>query len=86
MGGRKKIKLSVVENPDAKASILAPSNKIALFVGDETETLICGKCRFVLVKGVSRETLRARFAAPAQLLLKCPKCGAHNRLPAQIGN
>lgn len=77
--------LTAVAKPDANASILAfaPGKGI---VGGEPHDLLCGGCGAVVGDGVSPDTVRKRFAAPAQLLLRCGDCGAYNRLPAQVGN
>lgn len=82
---RREPKLEIVKTPDKSASILAPTVSPA-FEGTESEDLLCGSCGVLLGKRISTDTLKARFAAPAQLLVKCPECGAHNRLPAQVGN
>ena len=47
--------------------------------------LLCGSCGHVICKGVSAESCTSKFSAPVQLLVKCPKCGTHNRLPAKVG-
>jgi len=77
--------LTVVATPDANASILAFAPGKGL-VGGEPHELACGGCGAVVGDGVSPDTVRNKFAAPAQLLLRCGSCGAHNRLPAQVGN
>ena len=77
------IVLQVVPGPAADASILAPDTAAGL-IGSEDESLLCGLCSGVLVRGVSRATIRARFAVPSRLLIKCPHCSALNLLPAQV--
>jgi phage FluMu protein Com len=76
-------RLPVVQSPDKQASILAPTVAPVL-KGDESENLLCGGCSAMLGEGVSENTISTRFAAPVQLLIKCPKCGAYNELPAKI--
>jgi len=78
-------RLPIVKSPDKKASILAPTVH-PVFNGSEQEDLLCGNCDVVLAEGVSASTIMARFAAPVQLLVKCPVCSSHNRLPAQVGH
>lgn len=82
--GRVDIKLDVVE-PLPEASIISPAVTPA-FEGTERDNLLCGKCLITLCRRLSVETMRSRFAAPVQLLIKCPKCGVHNKLPAQLGH
>lgn len=77
-------RLSVVQSPDKQASILAPTVTLAL-KGDESENLLCGGCSVILAGGVSEKTVSSRFAAPVQLLIKCPECGPYNELPAKTG-
>ena len=81
----KKVALPVVKSPLKNASILAPAD-VSVFTGTEDEDLVCGSCETMLAKGVSRKTIQQRFSAPAQLLIKCPTCGKHNQLPAQVGH
>lgn len=82
---RKKIRLTVIQNPDANAGqLIATTSPMA--TGDEGVDLLCGQCDSRITRGVSAETLKQRFASPAQLLVVCSKCGAHNRFPAKVGN
>lgn len=81
---RTKTKLEIVATPD-NASIFLPTNAPA-FTGADGEDLLCGSCNVTLCQGVSVDSFRRRFAAPVQLLIKCPKCASHNRLPDQAGN
>jgi hypothetical protein len=78
-------KLSIVFSPHEKASILAPMVAPALN-GNDDEDLVCGNCFIVLASGVSEKTVASRFAAPFQLLVKCPSCGVYNNLPAKLSN
>jgi hypothetical protein len=78
-------KLVVVTTPDRLASIFTPTMH-PIFVGTDSEDLLCGSCSVILTEGVSEANVRQRLAAPVQLLIKCPKCGSHNRLPVQVGN
>ena len=78
-------KLPIIKAPDANASILKPTEHPA-FKGNEQDDLLCGSCDVVLFEGVSAASVKAKYAAPVQLLVKCPECGSHNNLPAQIGN
>jgi hypothetical protein len=82
---RRKTQLQIVAVPDIRASILQP-NAAPAFKGNESEDLLCGSCGIILAQGVSSVTLNGKFAAPVQLLVKCPKCAGYNRLPAQVGN
>ena len=79
------IKLEIIEQPHPNASVLAPTITPVL-KGNDDEDLLCGRCAVVLCEGVSRDTIASRFIAPAQMLITCPKCGAHNQLPAQVGH
>ena len=79
------VALDVVETPSKQAAIMAPE-KLPAFVGDEDEELLCGSCSAVLVDGVSRDTFSRRSAAPTELLILCPNCRTHNRLPAIVGH
>ncbi len=74
-----KVRLTAVDEPIAGASILAPDFEPG-FSGDEPEDLLCGSCGARISRGVSAITLAQRFAAPIQLLVKCPVCGQHNRV------
>jgi hypothetical protein len=78
------IKLEVVE-PKAGASILAPE-KAPGIVGNERDNLLCGRCLVTLGRRISVAIMTRRFAAPVQLLIKCPKCGVHNEVPVQLGH
>ena len=82
---RRKIKLEIIDQPHPKASVLALTITPAI-KGDDDEDLLCGGCGVVLCESFSRDTSASLFMAPAQMLLTCPKCGAHNRLPAQVGH
>jgi hypothetical protein len=77
-------RLPTVPSPHKQASILAPT-VAPLLRGNDSENLLCGGCSVILTEGFSEATISSRFAAPAQLLIKCPKCGAFNVLPAKIG-
>jgi hypothetical protein len=82
---RKKTKLVAELEPSADASVIHLENAPFL-KGKEHENLLCGTCGLVICKGVSAESCIAKFSAPVQLLVKCPKCGTHNRLPAKLGS
>jgi phage FluMu protein Com len=81
----RKSKLPIIDEPNKRASILVLKLHPA-FTSTDSEDLLCGSCGVVLAQGTSRATIQAHFAAPVQLLVKCPKCGTYNRLPAQVGN
>ncbi len=81
----RKTKLAVVPEPPADASVLHLENAPFL-KGRESENLVCGSCGLVICKGVSAESCMAKFSAPAQLLVRCPKCGTHNLLNAKVGD
>jgi hypothetical protein len=81
----RKTKLAVVSEPAADASVVHLENAPFL-KGRESENLLCGSCGLVICKGVSTESCLSKFSAPVQLLVRCPKCGAHNCLPAKLGN
>jgi len=76
-------KLGTVEKPLEGASIIQP-NGVPAFKGEEQENLLCGGCELVIGKSVSATTLKARFAAPVQLVVICPKCKAYNVLPSTL--
>ncbi len=78
-----KTRLSCVDEPSPGASILAPDFEPG-FEGDEAEDLLCGSCGARISSGVSGSTLATRFAAPIELLVKCPICGKHNHLSARF--
>jgi hypothetical protein len=80
----KKTKLAVIARPAADASVLHLENAPFL-KGKERENLVCGSCGLVICKGVSTESCARKFAAPVQVLVRCPKCGTHNGLPGKIG-
>ena len=81
----RKTKLATVPEPPADASVIHLENAPFL-KGKEGENLLCGTCGLVICKGVSTESCMSKFSAPVQLLVKCPKCGTHNRLPARLGD
>jgi len=74
----------VVSEPSADASVVHLENAPFL-KGRESENLLCGSCALVICKGVSTESCESKFSAAVQLLVRCPKCGSHNRLPARLG-
>ena len=64
---------------EPKASILAPTVSPAIKnTGNSDQT--CGDCGVVLIEGESP----TNWTAPFQMLIRCPKCGTHNELPAKI--
>jgi hypothetical protein len=75
--------LKVVPGPAPDASILAPT-QAALVTGSESDNQLCGFCSALLIRGVSQQTIRSRFAVPSRLLIRCPDCGSLNQLPAQV--
>jgi hypothetical protein len=79
----KKIKLAAVEPPPADASVIHLENAPFL-TGKERTHLLCGNCGLVLCKGVSAESCMKKFAAPMQVLVRCPKCDTHSRLPTRL--
>jgi Zn finger protein HypA/HybF involved in hydrogenase expression len=82
---RKKTKLAVIAEPPADASVVHLENAPFL-KGKERENLLCGSCGLVICKGVSAESCTSKFSAPVELLVRCPKCGSHNRLSAKVGD
>ena len=80
-----KTRLTFVDEPSPGASILMPDVEPG-FKGDEAEDLLCGSCGASISRGVSAGTIAAKFAAPIQLLVKCPICGKHNRLSAEFSH
>ena len=79
----KNIKLAAVATPPVDASVIHLENAPFL-TGTERTNLLCGNCGLVLCKGVSAESCMNKFSAPVQVLVRCPKCETHNRLPAQL--
>ncbi|MBV8489656.1 MAG: hypothetical protein JO199_03925 [Candidatus Eremiobacteraeota bacterium] len=72
-------KLTVVDEPRADASVLKPE-VLPLLRGTEWENLHCGGCDAVIGESVSALTAKAKLAAPSQLVIVCPACGANNVL------
>lgn len=83
---RKRTRLPIIETPDPAASIIQPEMKPPVFVGKEDEDLLCGSCGVTLSRGVSAATIGRSFVTAVQALVKCPKCGKYNRLPAEVGH
>jgi Zn finger protein HypA/HybF involved in hydrogenase expression len=79
----KNIKLAAVETPAVGASVIHLENAPFL-TGKERTNLLCGHCGLVLCKGVSAESCMKKFSAPVQVLVRCPQCATHNRLPVQL--
>jgi hypothetical protein len=77
--------LGTVTAPLSDASILVPQ-KLPFMTGNDPEDLACGGCGTILCSGVVTLTAKARFAAPVQLLIKCPvpACGNLNVLPSKM--
>jgi hypothetical protein len=82
---RKKTKLAVIAEPSTDASVLHLENAPFL-KGNEKENLLCGSCGLVICKGVSTASCTSKFSGPMQLLVRCPRCSAHNRLPSKVGD
>ena len=76
--------LVVVSTPHPQASIIN-STVLPVFQGGELENQVCGSCAVIVIEGVSTGSLRSTLSAPIQLLIRCPKCGAYNTLPTQVG-
>ena len=74
--------LSTVPVPLKEASIFS-ATCLPVMKGSDKDNLLCGSCSVVLAEGVSEQTLATRFAVQSELLLRCPKCGALNELPAR---
>ena len=79
----KNIKLVGVETPPVDASVIHLENAPFL-TGKERTNLLCGSCGLVLCKGVSEESCTNKFSAPVQVLVRCPQCATHNRLPVRL--
>jgi Zn finger protein HypA/HybF involved in hydrogenase expression len=79
----KNIKLAAVATPPVDASVIHLENAPFL-TGKERTNLLCGNCGLVLCKGVSTESCMKKFAAPVQVLVRCPQCASHNRLPTRL--
>jgi Zn finger protein HypA/HybF involved in hydrogenase expression len=79
----KNIKLAAVATPPIDASVILLENAPFL-TGTERANLLCGNCGLVLCKGVSTESCMRKFSASVQVLVRCPQCDTHNRLPAQL--
>jgi hypothetical protein len=79
----KNIKLAAVATPPVDASVIHLENAPFL-TGKERANLLCGSCGLVLCKGVSAESCMKKFSAPVHVLVRCPKCDTHNRLPTQL--
>ena len=76
--------LVVVSQPHPQASIFSPTS-LPILKGGELENQLCGSCAVIVIEGVSTGSLRSTLSAPIQLLIRCPKCGAYNTLPTQVG-
>lgn len=79
----KNVKLALVPTLPVDASLIYLENAPFL-TGKERTNLLCASCALVLCKGVSTESCMKKFSAPVQVLVRCPKCGSHNRLPTQV--
>lgn len=79
----KNIRLAAVATLPADASVIHLENAPFL-TGKERTNLLCGSCGLVLCKGVSTESCLKKFSAPVPVLVRCPKCESHNRLPTQV--
>jgi hypothetical protein len=79
----KNIKLAAVETPPLDASVIHLENAPFL-TGKERANLLCGNCGLVLCRGVSAESCMKKFSAPVEVLVRCPECEIHNRLPVQL--
>lgn len=73
--------MQVVQTPHPQASILKPT-ELPMFKGAEDTNLACGQCKVLITVGVDVSTLEKQFAAPYELLVRCPKCDTFNRLPS----
>jgi hypothetical protein len=79
----KNVKLAAVAAPPVDASVIHLENAPFL-TGKERTNLLCGSCGLVLCKGVSAESCTKKFAAPVPVLVRCPQCESHNRLPTRL--
>jgi hypothetical protein len=79
----KNVKLVAVATPAPDASVIHLENAPFL-TGKERANLLCGHCGLVLCKGVSAESCTKKFSASVEVLVRCPKCDAHSRLPTQL--
>ena len=79
--------LGTVADPLPNASILLP-DKLPFMTETESENLLCGGCKAILCEGLGTKTAKSRFAAPVQLLIKCPvpACGKFNVLPSTMAS
>ncbi|WP_374469647.1 hypothetical protein [Phenylobacterium sp.] len=78
--------MSVVEKPHPQAAILqSDKSTTPVMKGNADVNLACGSCQVVLAQGLTVEWFANQFQTPFQLLLRCPKCAAYNRLPATLG-
>jgi hypothetical protein len=82
---RKNTKLAVIAEPAVDASVVHLENAPFL-KGNEKENLLCGSCGLVICKGVSTASCARKFSAPVQVLARCPKCGALNRLQSEVAD
>lgn len=76
--------LNIVEPHELASYIVPETNDIPVIIGPGNDIMACGKCSAPLVDGYNPETFKSFLGAPVQAILKCPKCGAMNELPATI--
>jgi hypothetical protein len=64
----------VIEPPEPTGNVLKPTagSKEPYFTGKGDTDLVCGKCGFLLTKGVGVSDI-------GNVILVCPNCGALNR-------
>jgi hypothetical protein len=75
--------LSTVPKPLKETSIFN-ATCLPVMKGNDPDNLLCESCSVVLAEGVSEQTLATWFAVTSELLLRCPKCGTLNELPARV--
>lgn len=52
-----------------------------LVKGGDDESLACGTCKAVIIRGVTTRTLHRTFSAPSRLIVQC-ECGEWSIVPA----
>ena len=85
-------KLHVIPEPEENTRVVfrQTTTKQPYFHRGNPEFFVCGKCRFVLVLGLSfqevDQEIRKKFLTDGQgIVLQCPDCKTFNELGVDVG-